>query len=88
MCFCSIHSFTKEGQAIHRLVDLVIPVSDLIAEHDCRLELGAEDDASADAIESSIEYVYFYFYMFFEDHAKPILFCPKGRITFTTRSRG
>ena len=86
MCFCSIHSFTKKGQAIHRLVDLAIPVSDLIAEHDRRLELGAEDDASADAIESSTEYVFLL--LFFEDHAKPILFCPEGRITFTTRSRG
>ena len=53
-----MHSFTKEGRAIHQLADVVIPVSDLIAEHDRRLELGAEDEGSADAIESSTEYVF------------------------------
>ena len=53
-----MHSFTKEGQAIHRLADLVMPVSDLIAEHNRHLELGAEDEGSADAIESSTEYVF------------------------------
>ena len=56
--FCSMHSFTKEGRAIHRLADLVMPVSDLIAEHDRHLELGAEDEGSADAIESSTEYFF------------------------------
>lgn len=61
MCgFRSIHSYAKEGRAIHQLTDLAIPVFDLITEHDCHLELGAEDDTSADAIESSTEYVFFF----------------------------
>ena len=85
--FCSMHSFTKEGRAIHWLADLVMPVSDLIAEHDRHLELGAEDEGSADAIESSTEYVFFVFFPFFEDDAKCIIFCPEGRFTFTARSR-
>lgn len=50
----------REGWAIHWLVDLAIPLSDLITEHDRRLELGAEDDASADAIQSSTEYDLFF----------------------------
>ena len=58
--FLSTHSYRLEGRAIHRLVDLAKPISDLIAEHDRRLELGAEDEASADAIEGSTEYALFH----------------------------
>ncbi|KIM64909.1 hypothetical protein SCLCIDRAFT_23269 [Scleroderma citrinum Foug A] len=54
------HSYRLEGRAIRRLVDLAKPISDLIAEHDRRLELGAEDEASADAIEGSTEEEYTY----------------------------
>jgi len=55
--FCSINSYRLEGRAIRRLVDLAIPLSELISEHDRRVELGAEDEVSADAIQGSIEYV-------------------------------
>ena len=58
--FLSTHSYRLEGRAIRRLVDLAKPISDLIAEHDRRLELGAEDEASADAIEGSTEYAPFH----------------------------
>ena len=30
----------------------------------------------------------FFSFLFLEDNAKPIIFCPEGRIMFTTRSRG
>ena len=33
----------------------------MIAEHDHRLELGADDEASADAVEGSTEYALFLF---------------------------
>ena len=55
-----MHSYCLEGQAIHWLVDLAKPISNLIAEHDHCLELGAEDEAAADAIEGSTEYALFY----------------------------
>jgi len=55
--FCSINSYRLEGRAIRRLVDLAIPLSELISEHDHCVELGAEDEVSANAIQGSIEYV-------------------------------
>jgi len=53
--FHSTHSYRLEGRAIRRLVDLAIPVTDLIAEHDRRLELGAVDEVSPDTIQGSTE---------------------------------
>ncbi|KAI6021271.1 hypothetical protein EDC04DRAFT_2937985 [Pisolithus marmoratus] len=55
-----IHSYRVEGRAICWLADLVNPLSDLITEHDHRLDLGAEDEASADDIQSSAEEDYAY----------------------------
>ena len=55
--FRSINSYQLEGQAIRRLVNLAIPLSELISEHDHCVELGAEDEVSADAIQGSIEYM-------------------------------
>ena len=53
--FHSTHSYRLEGRAIHWLVDLAIPVTDLITEHDRRLELGAVDEVSPDTIQGSTE---------------------------------
>jgi len=75
--FHSVHSFTHEGRAIRRLVDLVIPLRDLIAEHDRRLELGAEDEVSADAIQSSTECVLFFF-SFLKTKLNPLSSVLKG----------
>ena len=60
--FRSINSYRLEGRAVFWLVDLAIPISELISEHDRRVELGADDEASTDAIQGSIECVpLFYF---------------------------
>ena len=53
--FHSTHSYCLEGRAICRLVDLAIPVTDLIAEHDRHLELGAVDEVLPDTIQGSTE---------------------------------
>ena len=55
--FCSINNCRLEGRAICRLVDIAIPLSELISEHDRHVELGAEDKVSANVIQGSIEYV-------------------------------
>ena len=60
VCHClittanSIHSWTKEGRAIRRLVSLVDPVTDLIAEFDRRLLL-AEGNENLELVESTDE---------------------------------
>ena len=51
----SVHSFLREGRAIRRLVSLASPVTDLVAEYDRRLELGADDQQSADDIQATDE---------------------------------
>ncbi|KIM55161.1 hypothetical protein SCLCIDRAFT_135221, partial [Scleroderma citrinum Foug A] len=44
-----------EGQAICWLVSLASPVTDLVAEYDCHLELRADDEQSADDIQATDE---------------------------------
>jgi len=51
----SAHSFLREGRAIRRLVSLASPVTDLVAEYDRRLELGADNEQSADDIQATAE---------------------------------
>lgn len=70
------HSYRLDGRAIRRLVDLAKPISDLIAEHDRRLELGADDEASADAIEGSTEEEYTY-----RSFKKLVHWCPSIKKT-------
>ncbi|KIJ58630.1 hypothetical protein HYDPIDRAFT_102297, partial [Hydnomerulius pinastri MD-312] len=49
----STHTYLREGRAIHRLVSLVDPIEDLIAENDRRVMLGAESEEDAESIPSS-----------------------------------
>ena len=51
----SVHSFLREGRAICQLVSLASPVTDLVAEYDCRLELRADNEQSADDIQATNE---------------------------------
>ena len=50
----SVHSWTRDGRAIRRLVSLIDPVTDLIAEYDRRL-MAAGGDEGLDLIESTAE---------------------------------
>ncbi|KAG6372097.1 hypothetical protein JVT61DRAFT_8811 [Boletus reticuloceps] len=49
-----IHSWTREGRAIRRLVSLVDPVTDLIMEYDRRIELAGGEE-NLELVESTAE---------------------------------
>ena len=62
---CTFHSINNchlEGQAICQLINLAIPLSELISEHDRHVELGAEDEVSTNVIQGSIEYMPLFYY--------------------------
>ena len=40
----SVHSYVREGRAIHRIVSLADPVTNLIAEYDRRVMLEEDED--------------------------------------------
>ncbi|KAG6373787.1 hypothetical protein JVT61DRAFT_5931 [Boletus reticuloceps] len=50
----SIHSWTREGRAIRRLVNLIDPVTDLIVEYDWHLELAGGNN-NLELVESTAE---------------------------------
>ncbi|KAG6373359.1 hypothetical protein JVT61DRAFT_6506 [Boletus reticuloceps] len=70
-----IHSWTREGRAIRRLVNLIDPVTDLIVEYDQRLELAGGNE-NLELVESTAEQN-----RAFRSFKKLIIWCPSLKRT-------